>query len=94
MQLGFDRQHFTLPVPAIFFELNKGLPARQRDVSTNPGLAMDSYFELLELPDVQGRRLQRPLYALGGKHCAACSGYTGGAKGLKIADRQVKPDDK
>ncbi|KPW21106.1 hypothetical protein ALO83_102114 [Pseudomonas cannabina pv. alisalensis] len=28
MQLGFDRQHFALPVPANFFELNKGLPVR------------------------------------------------------------------
>ncbi|KPW33702.1 hypothetical protein ALP99_101335 [Pseudomonas syringae pv. tomato] len=26
MQLGFDRQHFALPVPANFFRLNKDLP--------------------------------------------------------------------
>jgi len=25
VQLGFDRQHFTLPVLACFFELNRGL---------------------------------------------------------------------
>ncbi|ANI58529.1 hypothetical protein ACVK1X_006205 [Pseudomonas sp. PvR086] len=30
MQLGFDRQHFTLPRVGIFLGLNKGLPvARQ-----------------------------------------------------------------
>jgi hypothetical protein len=30
VQLGFDRQHFTLPVPASFFGLNKGLPDRNQ----------------------------------------------------------------
>jgi len=31
MQLGFDRQHFTLPRVGIFLGLNKGLPVeRQR----------------------------------------------------------------
>lgn len=42
MQLGFDRQHFTLPRVGIFFGLNKGRPSRVRR-STNPGTAVSSY---------------------------------------------------
>lgn len=43
MQLGFDRQHFTLPRVGIFLGLNKGRPSRVRRCSTNPGLAVSSY---------------------------------------------------
>jgi len=42
MQLGFDRQHFTLPRVGIFFGLNKGRPSRVRR-STKPGTAVSSY---------------------------------------------------
>lgn len=42
MQLGFDRQHFTLPRVGIFFGLNKGRPSRVRR-STKPGTAFSSY---------------------------------------------------
>ncbi|ABA76386.1 hypothetical protein Pfl01_4649 [Pseudomonas fluorescens Pf0-1] len=42
MQLGFDRQHFTLPRVGIFFGLNKGCPSRVRR-STKPGTAVSSY---------------------------------------------------
>ncbi|KPX32766.1 hypothetical protein ALO77_100789 [Pseudomonas coronafaciens pv. garcae] len=62
MQLGFDRQHFALPVPANFFELNKSLPVRTaayRQVRVEQWILV---FELLELPVIQGRRFRRGHY--------------------------------
>ncbi|PTT30710.1 hypothetical protein DBR18_10135 [Pseudomonas sp. HMWF021] len=46
MQLGFDRQHFTLPRVGIFFGLNKGRPSRVRR-STKPWDSGQFLFEFV-----------------------------------------------
>ena len=46
MQLGFDRQHFTLPRVGIFFGLNKGRPSRVRR-STKPWDSCQFLFEFV-----------------------------------------------
>ncbi|RYM44874.1 hypothetical protein EVS84_03765 [Pseudomonas koreensis] len=46
MQLGFDRQHFTLPRVGIFFGLNKGRPSRVTR-STKPWDSVQFLFEFV-----------------------------------------------
>ncbi|AVB24716.1 hypothetical protein CXB36_08085 [Pseudomonas syringae pv. syringae] len=62
MQLGFDRQHFALPVPANFFELNKGHRYAQRRIDKSGFSYGFLFFELLELPKTSGRRFRRGHY--------------------------------
>jgi hypothetical protein len=47
MQLGFDRQHFTLPRVGIFLGLNKGLPVERQWRFDKSWASVDFLFEFV-----------------------------------------------
>ncbi len=47
MQLGFDRQHFTLPRVGIFLGLNKGLPVARQTLFDKSWACVKFLFEFV-----------------------------------------------